>query len=71
MASYGITANFTVYLLKVFHIEPVAAASMANIFLGTVNFAPLIGAFVADAYCGRFWTIAYGSISSLLVISNP
>ncbi|KAL0911553.1 hypothetical protein M5K25_019702 [Dendrobium thyrsiflorum] len=66
MASYGITANFTVYLLKRFRIEPVAAASMSNIFLGTVNFAPLIGAFIADAYFGRFRTLAYGSISSLL-----
>ncbi|XP_020594619.1 putative protein NRT1/ PTR FAMILY 2.14, partial [Phalaenopsis equestris] len=66
MASYGITANFTVYLLKKFHIAPVKAASMSNIFLGTVNFAPLIGAFIADAYCGRFRTLAYGSISSLL-----
>lgn len=66
MASYGITANFTVYLLKKFHIEPAAAASMSNIFLGTINFAPLIGAFIADAYWGRFRTLAYGSISSLL-----
>lgn len=66
MATYGITANFTVYLLKRFHIEAVSAASMANIFAGTTNFAPLLGAFIADAYCGRFRTIVYGSISSLL-----
>lgn len=66
MATYGITANFTVYLLKRFHIEAASAASMANIFAGTTNFAPLLGAFIADAYCGRFRTLVYGSISSLL-----
>lgn len=33
------------------------------------NFFPLIGAFVADSYLGRFLTIALGSVISLLVIS--
>ncbi|XP_042464035.1 protein NRT1/ PTR FAMILY 2.13-like [Zingiber officinale] len=66
VASYGLTANLTVYLVKRFHVQQVAAANIVNIFSGTTNFAPLVGAFLSDAYCGRFRTLAYSSIATFL-----
>ncbi|WOL08034.1 Proton-dependent oligopeptide transporter family [Canna indica] len=66
VASYGLTANFTVYLVERLHIREVSAANVVNIFTGTTNFAPLLGAFIADAYCGRFRTLAYASIATFL-----
>ncbi|KAG6525762.1 hypothetical protein ZIOFF_015729 [Zingiber officinale] len=70
VASYGLTANLTVYLVKRFHVQQVAAANIVNIFSGTTNFAPLVGAFLSDAYCGRFRTLAYSSIATFLVRSS-
>ena len=67
VASMGLLANFTVYLVKEFKMQQVAAANLANIFFGTTNFAPLLGAFLSDAYWGRFRTLAYSSIASFLV----
>ncbi|KAJ6811992.1 protein NRT1/ PTR FAMILY 2.13-like [Iris pallida] len=66
VATTGLTANFTVLLVSRFHVGQVAAANMSNIFSGTTNFAPLIGAFLSDAYLGRFRTLAYSSVATLL-----
>ncbi|OAY66299.1 Protein NRT1/ PTR FAMILY 2.13 [Ananas comosus] len=66
LASYGLTANFTVYLVKRFHMQQLVAVNVANVFNGTANFAPLLGAFLSDAYWGRFRTLAYASFASLL-----
>ncbi|XP_020246369.1 protein NRT1/ PTR FAMILY 2.13-like isoform X2 [Asparagus officinalis] len=66
VASVGLLSNFTVYLVKEFKMQQVSAANLANIFFGTTNFAPLLGAFVSDAYWGRFRTLAYSSIASFI-----
>ncbi|XP_010256203.1 PREDICTED: protein NRT1/ PTR FAMILY 2.13 [Nelumbo nucifera] len=66
LATFGLLANFTVYLLKQYHMDEVFAANVMNIWSGTVNFAPLIGAFLSDAYLGKFRTLAYASLFSLL-----
>ncbi|CAK7332819.1 unnamed protein product [Dovyalis caffra] len=66
LASFGLLANFMVYLTRVFHLEQVAAANTLNIWSGITDFAPLIGAFISDGYLGRFKTIAYASCASFL-----
>ncbi|CAM0884307.1 unnamed protein product [Alopecurus aequalis] len=66
VGSIGVAANLTVYLVKRFNIGQLSAANITNIFYGTLNFAPLLGAFISDAYLGRFRTLAYGSFFSLL-----
>ncbi|KAJ0981643.1 hypothetical protein J5N97_009898 [Dioscorea zingiberensis] len=66
IAATGLTANLTVYLVSHFQMEQVSAANLAQIFFGTANFAPLVGAFIADAYWGRFRTLAYASMASFL-----
>lgn len=67
VASFGLTANFTVYLVNELHMKQVSATNLANIFSGTTNFAPLLGAFISDAYWGRFRTLAYSSVATFLV----
>lgn len=69
LATIGLLANFMVYLLTQYNMKQVFATNVINVWSGTTNFAPLLGAFVSDAYLGRFRTLAYSSIASLLVIN--
>ncbi|XP_054822900.1 protein NRT1/ PTR FAMILY 2.13-like [Prosopis cineraria] len=62
----GMFANFLVYLTRELHIDMVDAANMMSIWYGLSNFGPLIGAFISDAYVGRFKTIAFTSLPNLL-----
>ncbi|KAJ7943538.1 NRT1/PTR family protein 2.2 [Quillaja saponaria] len=65
-ATYGITINLMVYLLGVFHMDQVFAANIVNVWIGLSNFTPVIGAFVADIFLGKFKSIAYASFGTLL-----
>lgn len=67
LATFGLFANFQVYLTRELHVDQVSAANIMSIWYGVTNFGPLIGAFVSDAYLGRFNTIAFASFPSLLV----
>lgn len=66
LAAFGLLANFMVYLKREYHLDQVAATNLINIYSGVANFAPLLGAFVSDAYIGRFWAIAFGSVASFV-----
>ncbi|XP_054810126.1 protein NRT1/ PTR FAMILY 2.13 isoform X2 [Prosopis cineraria] len=66
LAVFGLLANFMVYLTRELHMEQVFASNVINIWFGITNFAPLLGAFISDAYVGRFKTIAFASFASLL-----
>ncbi|XP_061336866.1 protein NRT1/ PTR FAMILY 2.13-like isoform X2 [Gastrolobium bilobum] len=66
LAAFGLFANFMVYLTREFHLDQVYASNILNIWSGITNFFPLIGAFISDAYVGRFRTIAVASFFSLL-----
>ncbi|KAL2349309.1 hypothetical protein Fmac_003309 [Flemingia macrophylla] len=66
LAAFGLFANFMVYLTRELHLDQVYASNILNIWSGITNFLPLIGAFISDAYIGRFRTIAFASFSSLL-----
>uniref|UniRef100_A0A0D9Y1U4 Major facilitator superfamily (MFS) profile domain-containing protein n=1 Tax=Leersia perrieri TaxID=77586 RepID=A0A0D9Y1U4_9ORYZ len=66
LGTIGTTANLLVYLTTVFHIPSVAAATLLNVFSGTTNLAPLAGAFLCDAYLGRYATLAAASVASFL-----
>ncbi|KAJ0432780.1 putative proton-dependent oligopeptide transporter family, MFS transporter superfamily [Helianthus annuus] len=65
LASTGLMANFMVFLMTIFHMNQVAASNLLNIWSGVNNFAPLVGAFISDAYVGKFWVIAFSSFASL------
>ncbi|OVA00322.1 Proton-dependent oligopeptide transporter family [Macleaya cordata] len=66
LGTIGTSSNLMVYLTTVFHMKSVSAATLVNVFNGTTNLAPLFGAFLSDAYFGRYKTVGFGSIASLL-----
>ncbi|XP_020207446.1 protein NRT1/ PTR FAMILY 2.13 [Cajanus cajan] len=66
IATLGMMANFMVYLLQVFNLGQVAASNILGIWIGVSNFTPILGACVADAYLGKFSTIAISSFGTLV-----
>ncbi|KAH9314055.1 hypothetical protein KI387_022682, partial [Taxus chinensis] len=62
LAVVGFSANMVSYLTQELHLPLVKAANTLTNFGGTASLTPLVGAFIADAYAGRFWTIAVASI---------
>ena len=68
LAYYGIDTNLVTYLTGKLHQGNVSAAKNVNIWAGTCYFTPLIGATLADAYWGRYWTIFVFSTIYFIVI---
>ncbi|KAG6490671.1 hypothetical protein ZIOFF_051981 [Zingiber officinale] len=58
LAFYGISTNLVTYLKNKLHQGNTSAARTVTIWQGTCYITPLIGAILADAYWGRYWTIA-------------
>ncbi|XP_010276263.1 PREDICTED: protein NRT1/ PTR FAMILY 8.3-like [Nelumbo nucifera] len=58
LAYYGIATNLVTYLTNKLHEGNASAARNVTTWQGTCYLAPLIGAVLADAYWGRYWTIA-------------
>uniref|UniRef100_A0ACD5U481 Uncharacterized protein n=1 Tax=Avena sativa TaxID=4498 RepID=A0ACD5U481_AVESA len=66
MAYYGIASNLVMYMTKNLHQGIVEASNNVTNWSGTVFLTPLIGAVVADAYLGRYWTFVAGSAIYLM-----
>jgi peptide/histidine transporter 3/4 len=58
LAYSGISTNLVTYLTTKLHEGNVSAARSVATWSGTCYLTPLIGAVLADAYWGRYWTIA-------------
>lgn len=58
LAYYGMSTNLINYLEKQMNMGSVTASTSVTNWQGTCYATPLIGAFIADAYLGRYWTIA-------------
>ncbi|MCO5602459.1 hypothetical protein L7F22_056591 [Adiantum nelumboides] len=58
LAFYGIQANLFVYLTTKLQQSYPVALKNANNWFGVTLVMPIIGGFVADAYLGKYWTIA-------------
>ncbi|KQJ97031.1 protein NRT1/ PTR FAMILY 5.2 [Brachypodium distachyon] len=66
MAYYGISSNLVMYLTNRLHEGTVQASNNVTNWSGTVFLTPLVGAVVADAYLGRYWTFVAGSVIYLM-----
>ncbi|XP_051122219.1 protein NRT1/ PTR FAMILY 3.1-like [Andrographis paniculata] len=62
LAVVGFSTNMMSYLTGQLHLPITMAANTLNNFGGTAALTPLLGAFVSDAFAGRFWTITIASI---------
>uniref|UniRef100_A0A0A9GVP9 Peptide transporter, putative n=1 Tax=Arundo donax TaxID=35708 RepID=A0A0A9GVP9_ARUDO len=56
LAFSSITKNLVSYLTKSLHETNVTAARNVSTWHGTSYLAPLVGAFIADSYLGKYWT---------------
>lgn len=68
LASLGLMPNMILYLTREYGMHAAAATNLLFLWSAATNFTPIIGAFVADSYMGRYSMIALGSIFSLLVL---
>ncbi|BBH03899.1 Major facilitator superfamily protein [Prunus dulcis] len=66
LGAIGTLSNLLVYLISVFNMKKITAATMLIIFNGTTNFATLLGAFASDTYFGRYKTLGFSSFASFL-----
>nr|XP_027188952.1 protein NRT1/ PTR FAMILY 5.2-like isoform X2 [Cicer arietinum] len=66
MAFYGISSNLFVYLTKKLHQGTVTSSNNVNNWIGIVFMTPILGAYVADAHLGRYWTFVISSLIYLL-----
>ncbi|CAJ2640234.1 unnamed protein product [Trifolium pratense] len=62
LAYYGMSTNLVLYFKERLHQHSATASKNVSNWSGTCYITPLIGAFVADSYLGRYWTIASFSI---------
>jgi len=62
LAYYGMSSNLVIYFKTRLHQSSARAAKSNSNWSGTCYLAPLLGAFLADAYLGRYKTIASFSI---------
>ncbi|PON65349.1 Proton-dependent oligopeptide transporter [Trema orientale] len=66
LAYYGMSTNLMNYLETSLNQGNVSAANNVTNWNGTCNVTALIGAFLADAYLGKYWTIASFSLVYVL-----
>ncbi|KAI3733982.1 hypothetical protein L6452_13441 [Arctium lappa] len=62
LAVVGFQTNMISYLTGQLHMPMTKAANTLTNFGGTASLTPLLGAFIADSFAGRFWTITVASI---------
>ncbi|RZC73454.1 hypothetical protein C5167_048937 [Papaver somniferum] len=71
VAYYGISSNLIRYLTGPLGMSTVTAVANINAWCGMVWMLPLLGAFVADSYLGRYRTIFYSSVICVLAGFKP
>ncbi|XP_066362911.1 protein NRT1/ PTR FAMILY 5.1 [Miscanthus floridulus] len=67
MAFYGVASNLVVYLTTQLREETVPSVRNVNNWTGAVWMTPIVGAYIADTFLGRFWTF---TISSLVYLAG-
>nr|POE46591.1 protein nrt1/ ptr family 5.2 [Quercus suber] len=62
MAYYSISSNLVVYLTSKLHQGTVTSANNVTNWVGTIFITPILGAYIADAHLGRYWTFIIACI---------
>ncbi|KAI3807066.1 hypothetical protein L1987_22987 [Smallanthus sonchifolius] len=68
-AYYGVSSNLITYLTGPLGQSTATAAENVNVWSGTASLLPLIGAFIADAFLGRYPTIIIASLIYILALA--
>ncbi|TKY73920.1 NRT1/ PTR FAMILY 5.1 [Spatholobus suberectus] len=58
-AYFGVSANLVIYMTSELHKDLVSSVTSVNNWSGTAWITPILGAYIADSYLGRFWTISF------------
>lgn len=66
LAYYGMSTNIYLYFKNQLNQHTATASRNVSNWSGTCYIMPLLGAFLADSYLGRYWTIASFSIIYVL-----
>ncbi|KAK3038695.1 hypothetical protein RJ639_028149 [Escallonia herrerae] len=72
MAYYGISSNLILYLTKKLHQGTVTSANNVTNWVGTIWMTPVLGAYIADAHLGRYWTFVIASaiyLSGMIILT--
>ncbi|XP_071742581.1 protein NRT1/ PTR FAMILY 5.10-like isoform X2 [Rutidosis leptorrhynchoides] len=67
-AYYGVSSNLITYLTGSLGLSTATAAENVNAWTGTASLLPLVGAFIADAFLGRYLTIIFASLLYILAL---
>ncbi|CAL4959914.1 unnamed protein product [Urochloa decumbens] len=65
-AYFAVSTNLVNYLKDRLHVGSKAAANGVTNWMGTASMTPLVAAFLADAFLGRYWTIALFLLISIV-----
>ncbi|KAG0463405.1 hypothetical protein HPP92_018905 [Vanilla planifolia] len=61
LAYFGIAPNLVIYLTNKLHQGTVSSANNVTNWIGAIMLSPILGAYIADAYLGRYWTFIFSS----------
>ncbi|PON57013.1 Proton-dependent oligopeptide transporter [Parasponia andersonii] len=70
MAYFGLSVNMVVFMFYVMHRPFSSSSNTVNNFLGISQVSSVLGGFLADAYLGRYWTIAIFTTIYLLGLTG-
>eukprot|EP00253_Pinus_taeda_P002575 PITA_02575 len=66
LAYFSISTNLITYLTTVLHQGLATSAKNVSYWTGVTCVTPLVGGFIADVYCGRYWMVLISLIIYLL-----
>ncbi|KAE9595151.1 hypothetical protein Lal_00009328 [Lupinus albus] len=70
MAYFGLSVNMVAFMFYVMHRPFSSSSNAVNNFLGISQASSLLGGFLADAFLGRYWTIAIFTTIYLLGLTG-